>query len=74
VGALPVTITAVGGRFTGGGMPGGPPSTPRDDWALLAAIAETPTGPWFFKLTGPRATVQAARPAFDELVRSMRME
>ncbi len=67
-----VTITRVQGRFAGGGMamPGAPPPAPHDNYALLAAIVETPNGPWFFKLTGPRATLAAATPAFDEMVAS----
>ena len=67
---LRVTITSATGRFNAGGM--GTPSGPRDDWALLGAIVETPQGPWFFKLTGPRETITAARPAFDAFVGSMR--
>ncbi|MDB4931747.1 MAG: hypothetical protein JWM10_4231 [Myxococcaceae bacterium] len=69
---LAVTVTRVEGRFAGGGMaaPGADPSTPRDHYALLGAIVETPNGPWFFKLTGPRATLAAATPAFDEMVAS----
>jgi hypothetical protein len=72
---LPVTITRVQGRFAGGGMamPGAPPAAPHDNYALLGAIVETPSGPWFFKLTGPSSTLAAATPAFDELVASFEM-
>lgn len=71
VGTMRVTITSATGRFNAGGMAAAP-AGPRDDFALLGAIVETPQGPWFFKLTGPRATITAARPAFDALVASMR--
>lgn len=69
---LNVTITRVQGRFAGGGMgtPGSAPEPARDNYALLAAIVETPNGPWFFKLTGPRSTLAGAAPAFDDLVAS----
>ena len=69
---LNVTVTKLEGRFSGGGgmMPGAAPGAPREGYALLAAIVETPNGPWFFKLTGPRATVAAATPTFDEMVAS----
>lgn len=67
---LTVTVTRVEGRFTGGGMPGAAPAAPREGYAMLAAIAETPNGPWFFKMTGPRATVAAASSAFDAMVAS----
>ena len=50
------------GTFSSG-MPGGP-SAPKTGWALLGAIVEGPDGNWFFKLTGPRATVGAARSEF----------
>ena len=52
-----------------GGMGAGP-SGPRDNWALLGGIVETPQGPWFFKMTGPGATVTAARGAFEALIDS----
>lgn len=67
---LAVTVTRVEGRFTGSGMPGAAHAGPLDGYALLAAIVETPNGPWFFKLTGPRGTLAAAAPAFDEMVAS----
>ena len=58
---LAVTVTRVEGRFTGGGMPGASQAAPpRDGYALAAAIVETPNGPWFFKMTGPRATLAGA--------------
>ena len=38
---------------------------------LLGAIVEAPEGNVFFKLTGPGATVQAARAGFDALVASI---
>lgn len=68
--SMRATVTYASGRFNAGGM-GGAAAGPRDDWALLGAIVETPQGPWFFKLTGPRATVTAARGAFEAMVDSM---
>jgi hypothetical protein len=53
------------------GMPGGP-TTPKPGWALLGAIVETPSGPWFFKLVGPSRTVQAARTEFFRMLDSMK--
>jgi hypothetical protein len=73
VGTLAVTVTRARGTFAGG-MPGAGPSTPRPRWALLGAIVETPGGLWFFKLTGPEATVEAARRGFDELLESLRLQ
>jgi hypothetical protein len=39
---------------------------------MLAAIAEGPGGPVFFKLVGPAATVARVSRAFDRMVGSMR--
>ena len=48
------------------------PATPQPGSRLLGAVVEGGEGPWFFKLTGPAATVAAARPAFLDLLRSLR--
>lgn len=69
VNGLRATIARARGRFRSG-MPGADPA-PREDQALLGAIVETPEGPWFFKLTGDYATVAAAAPRFDDLLRSI---
>jgi hypothetical protein len=71
---LVVHLTERFGRF-GGTMaaPGAPAPPPRDDWGMLGAIVETDQGPWFFKMTGPRATINAARARFDDLVNSFQM-
>jgi hypothetical protein len=52
-------------------MMAGGAATSHPKWALLAAIAETSGTPYFFKLTGPLATVKAARPAFDAMIDSL---
>jgi hypothetical protein len=54
------------GTFSSG-MPGGP-STPKPGWGLVGAIVEAPDGNWFFKLVGPRATVDDARGEFFGLI------
>ncbi len=65
-----VTIVELGGTYLGGGAMGGAPVS-HTGWSLLAAIVESAGSPYFFKLTGPAATVRAARPAFDALVESV---
>ncbi len=70
---LTVHVTRRQGRYAGMAMPGGAPATAHDDYALLGAIVETPDGPWFFKMTGPRTTVEAAGRGFDDLVASFQM-
>jgi hypothetical protein len=63
---MKVTVVETSGTFTGGSM--GPSSTRREGWALLAGIVETPGSHYFFKMTGPRATVAAARPSLLALL------
>jgi hypothetical protein len=70
---LTVHVTRRQGRYAGMAMPGGPAAAAHDDYALLGAIVETPEGPWFFKMTGPRTTVEAAGRGFDDLVASFQM-
>ena len=41
-----------------------------DKARILGAITRRDGVAWFFKMTGPRATLAAAAPAFDELVAS----
>ena len=53
------------------GMPGAN-TEPRPDFGLLGAIVEAPSGAYFFKLTGPSASVKAARPAFLKLLDSVK--
>lgn len=53
------------------GMPQ-PKAQPKANYGLLGAIVETPGGAYFFKLTGPKATVAAAKGPFDKLIESVR--
>lgn len=43
-------------------------------YALLAAIVQTPTDPWFFKITGPEKTVKKWEPEFNKMVESFNFE
>jgi hypothetical protein len=61
-GLLQHTLEIDQGTFASG-MPGGN-QKPKADYALLGAIVSAPTGDYFFKLTGPKATVKASREKF----------
>jgi hypothetical protein len=50
------------------------PTEPVPNQAMLAAIVETASGPWFFKAVGPQATVDAHRAAFDEFVKTFQVK
>jgi hypothetical protein len=66
---LTVTRVEVAGTYTAMRMPGMPSAPPvRPGWRLLGAIVEAPSGLWFFKVTGPDATVKAARSELDTLL------
>jgi hypothetical protein len=70
VGALPVTTVEAEGQMSTG-MPGAPQPAPLVRARLLGAIVEGPQGLVFFKLSGPPATVESARAAFDALLASL---
>jgi hypothetical protein len=67
------TIVEVEGTYAGG-MPGAAPSagTAKPQYKLIGAVVETPAGPYFFKLTGPRKTVDAARGSFLTMLDSVK--
>jgi hypothetical protein len=44
------------------------------DYAMLAAIVEAPNGPWFFKATGPEATIDFWRQSFDKFIQTFKYE
>jgi hypothetical protein len=62
------TIVSFEGTYSGGM---GPAAGTHPDWAMLGAIVEAPGQPYFFKLTGPKATVKAARAKFEAMIASV---
>jgi hypothetical protein len=70
VGDIPVLLVEVTGTYVGG-MGGGPAGPERPDYTLLGAIAKGPDANWFFRATGPRATMDAQRDAFETMIRSL---
>jgi hypothetical protein len=67
VGPLPVTLVQLSGTYARG--VGGPSGAPKPDQTLLAAVVEAPEGNVIFQLHGDRATVEANRKAFVEMVK-----
>jgi hypothetical protein len=70
VGGMNQTIVEVEGTYSSG-MPGGP-ATPKSSYRLIGAVVETAGGPYFFKLTGPKKTVEAARGTFMTMLDSVK--
>jgi hypothetical protein len=71
VGDIPVLMVEVTGTYVGG-MGGGPSGPERPNQMLLGAIAKGPDANWFFRATGPKATMEAQRSAFEGMIRSLK--
>ena len=72
--ALGLTLVEVTGIYNGGMTMGPTAPTPKPGWMLLGGIAAGPDAPWFFKLTGPQATLEENKDAFVGMLRSIRQE
>jgi hypothetical protein len=71
VNGIPVTLVEIKGTYQSSPMMGGS-IDPKPGHMLLAAIAEGPDANWFFRLTGPEATVESNREVFDSVIGSLR--
>jgi hypothetical protein len=67
------TIVSVTGRYVAPAMPGGSEQVDKADQALLAAIVPSPAGPYYFKLVGPKATLDAQAAAFRAMLDSLKV-
>ncbi len=72
VNGIAVTLLELDGTYLFKPFPMAPRATPKAGYRMVAAIAQGPDAPIFFKLTGPKATVAAAEKAFYALVDSLR--
>jgi hypothetical protein len=66
-----VTWVDVRGTLKASSMGTGP-SSAQPGARLFGAVVEGPGGPWFFKATGPSATMTPARDAFVAMLKSVR--
>jgi hypothetical protein len=64
-------IVEVEGTFAAGPM-AQPPSAPKGNYGLVAAVVETPGGSYFFKMTGPKKGIETAKRGFYALLDSVR--
>ncbi len=67
-------LVEVTGTYDGGMTMTDQPAKPQPGSMLLGGIVPGPDAPWFFKLTGPEATVRAERERFVALLRSVRAD
>ncbi len=65
-------LVEITGTYDGGMTMTDKPATPRPGFMLLGGIVQGPDAPWFFKLTGPEATVRAERDHLLSVLRSFR--
>lgn len=72
VNGLSVTRVEIEGRYLAPAGPRMESQGSKPGWRLLGAIVEAPAGRVFFKSTGPARALDAARPAFDALIGSVR--
>jgi hypothetical protein len=72
-GGQDATYVSVTGRFVAPAMPGASENVDKSDQALLAAIVSSPAGPYYFKLVGAKATVDAQAGAFRKMLESLKV-
>jgi hypothetical protein len=73
VAGMHVTTVEVDGTYRGMGAPNTPaPPEAKRRHRMIGAVVESPGGMWFFKLTGPDATVKAARSSFSWMIDSLK--
>ena len=70
-GGMKVLVIETSGTYLAGSMTGGQVER-KPSWALLGAVVEGPDANWYFKFTGPKATVDAQHAAFDGLLKSLK--
>ncbi|MEO5617558.1 MAG: hypothetical protein ABIS67_07280 [Candidatus Eisenbacteria bacterium] len=71
ISGLKLATIELSGTFAGHTMQPGKATGPRPKWGMLGAIVGGPKGDVFFKLTGPAATIDHAKPAFEEMLSSL---
>ncbi len=73
LGGQEATLVSVSGRYVTTTMPGGGDPVDKADQALIGAIVESPKGPYYFKLVGPKATVDAHAPKVRAMLTSLKL-
>jgi hypothetical protein len=68
---IPFTVVDVSGTYASSMGTMMKSEAPKSGMRLLGAIAETGSGPWFIKLTGPAKTVAKSEPSFQAFLNSV---
>lgn len=69
-----VTRAETSGRYVAPVFPGSSETYDKPNFRLLGAIVQTDETAYFLRMVGPEKTMVAARPAFDELLKSIKTE
>jgi hypothetical protein len=72
VAGFKVFIVEVAGTYKGGMTMTAAPAPAKPGYRLLGAVAPGPDANWYFKFTGPDATVNEQRAAFTSMVKSLK--
>ena len=71
VAGMPITVLDVPGTYAAEAHPGSRMRYYKRGYRLKAAVVETPSGPYFFKLVGPARTVARWESGFNALLASV---
>lgn len=71
---LALTLVDVSGTYVAEVTPGSPERHNNPNFRLLAAVVQTPNGPYFIKLTGPARTVGVWDTTFDQFLATIRYQ
>jgi hypothetical protein len=74
VNGLDVTLLDVSGTYVAELSPGVSVRHNKPNFRLRAGVIQTPRGPYYIKLTGPKKTVAKWTRSFDQFVASLRFE
>ncbi len=69
---IPLTVLDISGTYRGSMGPMGTTTNPKTNFRMLAAVAATSRGHWFFKLTGPERTIQEWAASFHSFLDTIR--
>ena len=71
ISGLPVTTLSVSGRYVAAVTPGATAKHDKADYRMLAAIVSVNGSAYFFKLIGPKKTLDAAETEWAAMIASI---
>ena len=72
VDGMPVHGLALAGTYVAETSPGSGEHVNHPGWAMRTAVVESPYGPYYLKLVGPRVTVEAWTDSYESFVQALR--